>query len=171
VARMPATDGVQLVIAGSGEERAALEALATDLGVADRVRFIGRVEGQEKVYLLQNALLTVMPSRTWEAFPLVVLESYAAGKPIVGTAIAGIVDLVEEGKTGMLVPEEDPAGLARAMGELFEHPNCARSLGELAVTIARQNSWDFIAARHIELYEELRALRGTGYQPVSRDEP
>lgn len=161
MALVPPREWVQLVIAGSGEEQPALESLAKNLGVADRVRFIGRVEGQEKVYLLQSALFTVMPSRTWEAFPLVVLESYAAGKPMVGTAIAGIVDLVEEGKTGMLVPEEDPAGLARAMPELFENPDRAHALGELAATIARQYSWDSIAARHIELYEELRALRGT----------
>ena len=157
MAQIPSAQGAQLVIAGSGEEQAALESLAKNLEVADRVRFIGRVEGQEKVYLLQNSLFTVMPSRTWEAFPLVVLESYAAGKPMVGTAIAGIADLIEEGKTGTLVPEEDPAALARAMRELFENPDRARAMGEFAATITRRYSWDSIAARHIALYEGLQA--------------
>ena len=156
LARTPADGAVQLVVAGSGDERAALERLASELGIVERVRFVGRVEGATKLFLLQNALFTVMPSREWEAFPLVVLESYAAGKPIVGTAIVGIADLIEEGKTGMLVPEEDPAALARAMRELFENPDRAQAMGESAMGVAQQYSWESIAARHIALYEELR---------------
>lgn len=169
LAQIPADGGVQLVVAGAGEERAALERLASQLGISQRVRFVGRVEGDTKLYLLQNALFTVMPSRGWEAFPLVVLESYAAGKPIVATAIPGIADLIEESKTGTLVPEEDPAALARAMRELLENPARAGAMGESVTGIARRYSWDSVAARHIALYEELRALCGTGSHPVFGD--
>lgn len=160
IAAGPAPQDVHWILAGSGEEQPRLQALAGDLGVADRVRFVGRVEGADKIYLLQNALFIIMPSRQWEAFPLVVLESYAAGKPIVGTAVAGISDLIEEGESGMLVPQEDPAALARAMGEMFESHQRVR-MGERARQIAQGFSWDSIAARHLQLYESLRSSPAT----------
>ena len=156
MAKLPAGRGIQLVIAGTGDEQSSLETLATRSGLADRVRFVGRVGGADKVYLLQNALFTVMPSRVWEAFPLVVLESYAAGRPIVGTDIPGIADLVQPGRTGVLVPQDDADALARAMGELFESPQRAAEMGERARIIAQDYSWDSIARRHIQLYEQLR---------------
>src|SRR5262249_36346710 len=76
LAQVPANGKVQLVIGGDGEERSALETLAAQLHLTDRVRFLGAVHGPGKIYLLQNALCTAIPSRDWEAFPLVVLESY-----------------------------------------------------------------------------------------------
>ena len=76
---------VQLVIAGSGGEETALKSQAVQLGLAERVHFAGLVRGAEKTYLLQNCLGTVMPSRISEGSRLVVLESYAASVPVIGT--------------------------------------------------------------------------------------
>lgn len=160
MANVPSSSEVRLVIAGAGEEQSELEQLAAKLGIADRIRFVGPVEGQAKLYLLQNALFTVMPSRTWEAFPLVVLETYAAGKPLIGSRIPGIRDLIQERKTGVLVPEEDPAALAAAMREFFDHPERAAAMGQAGREIVRDFSWDSIANRHIDLYESLRPQAG-----------
>lgn len=159
LARLAASNHVQLVVAGTGEERPELELLARELGVGERVRFVGRVEGEAKIYLLRNALFTVMPSRVWEAFPLVVLESFAAAKPIVGSRIPGIRDLVEEQKTGLLVAEEDSAHLADAMRRLFESRSTVQQMGAAAKQRVDGYSWDSIARRHLDLYEQ---LRGTG---------
>ncbi|HSV14689.1 MAG TPA: glycosyltransferase family 4 protein, partial [Tepidisphaeraceae bacterium] len=106
---------VQLVIAGSGDERPAIEQMIDKLNLRDRVRLVGRVVGDLKTYLLQNALCTVMPSRGWEAFPLVVLESFAAGRPVIGSRIPGLEDLIAPDVTGLLFTDESAADLAGAL--------------------------------------------------------
>ncbi len=151
----PQTPGVQLVIAGDGEERPALEALTARRGLQHRVRFVSAVFGAEKIYLLQNALATVVPSRLADAFPLVVLESFAAGVPVVGTSVPGLKDLIEPGKTGWQVPSESPGELAQALTRLLNAPGLARGLSETVRKIAREYSWPAIAHRHLHLYATL----------------
>ncbi|MCI0377662.1 MAG: glycosyltransferase family 4 protein [Gemmataceae bacterium] len=153
--------GVQLVIAGEGEERPRLEAQCAALGLNERVRFVGKSVGAQKLYLLQNALCGVAPSRTWEAFPLVVLEHYAAGLPVVATRTPGLEDLVRPGVTGELVAAESPRDLANALGNMFANPDRVRRLGEQARQWARSFSWSNIARQHIRLYEELLDTRST----------
>ena len=159
MAQLSADSAVQFVIAGTGDEQPALEELSRRLGLQDRVRFVGRVEGSQKIYLLQNAIATVMPSRVWEAFPLVLLETYAAGRPVIGTDVPGIRDLIERGKTGMLVAEEDSESLAEAVGALVADRARADRMGEEARRAAQGYSWESIAVQHVALYEQLLAER------------
>jgi glycosyltransferase involved in cell wall biosynthesis len=113
------------------------------------------VFGAEKVYLLQNAVAIVVPSRLPDAFPLVVLESFAAGVPVVGTRVPGLEELIEEGKTGWQVPPESPGDLARVVTRLLTTPNQARGLSSRVRKIAQGYSWRSIALRHLHLYETL----------------
>ena len=142
LARTPATGKVQLVIAGDGEERAALEVLSDQLDLRVRVRSLGTVTGSAKSYLLQNARFGVIPSRQWEAFGLVVLESYASGLPIIATEMPGLADLIEPEKTGLLVRPESPDHLASAMQRLFaddwlvQRIGTARSAGGAPLRLA-----------------------------------
>lgn len=149
-----------LVIAGAGEERAALEQQGRDAGLADRICFAGRVEGEAKTYLLQNAKAVVMPSRSWEAFPLVLLEAFACGRPIIATRVPGLEDLVEPGRTGWLVAAESPEALAEAMREATPATLAAYSKNALAV--AQKHDWPEIAARYLALFETTLAARKTG---------
>ena len=158
LARLPAGEGVECVIAGSGEEEAALAGEIALLGLGERVRLVGRRDGAEKVYLLQNALAVVMPTRGWEAFPLVLLEAYAAGKPVVGSDVPGVTDLVREGQTGLLVLEEAPDALAAALDVLRRDPSRARRMGENAKQFAQEYSWESIARKHLALYARLKDL-------------
>jgi glycosyltransferase involved in cell wall biosynthesis len=148
---------VDLVIAGDGEERRTLETEAARLGLGGRVRFVGWVAGPSKTYLLQNALCVVVPSRGWEAFGLVVLEGYAAGRPVIASDLPGLRDLVQPGRTGFLVAPESPEDLAQALRLVLGDPPRSRSLGEAGRRFAEEHRWEAIARRHSQLYEELVA--------------
>lgn len=157
VSRLPAKIGAHWVIAGSGDEEAELRSLAHKLQVDRRVRFVGRVEGDDKLWLLQNAMCVTMPSRDWEAFPLVLLEAGAAGKPVIGSRIPGIADLVKEGETGLLVPEASADALADAFATAFAAPEKLKAMGQNAWKAAQGYAWEAVARRHLELYEKLMA--------------
>ncbi len=155
LARLPADLKTALVIAGDGDERATLETQCAELGLTNRVHFLGAVGGAAKVWLLQNARFVVIPSRGWEAFPLVVLESFAAGKPVLGTRIPGLEDLVEPERTGLLVPAESPDALAEAMAVLLRDADAVREYGRHARRVVQEFDWRSIAEQHLRLYRRL----------------
>jgi glycosyltransferase involved in cell wall biosynthesis len=155
LARTPATGKVQLVIVGDGEERAALEVLSDQLGVTERVRFLGTVTGPAKAYLLQNARFGVVPSRQWESFGLVVLEGYASGLPMIATNLPGLADLIDPETTGLLVAPESPEPLATALQRLFDDDALVRRMSTKAREVVRQYDWPSVASRHVALYENL----------------
>jgi glycosyltransferase involved in cell wall biosynthesis len=155
----------QLVIAGSGEEQGAIQQQIDRLGLRDRVQMVGRVDGEAKTYLLQNAVCTVMPSRGWEAFPLVMLESYAAGRPVIASRIAGLEDLVQHEKTGLLFTEESSQELAAALQRMFGDENWAKSMSGAAKAAAADYGWPVIARRHLDLYQKLMDRRPARPQP------
>lgn len=155
LALLPRAHRVRLVIAGDGDARNELQSQCARLGLADQVCFLGSIVGPLKAYLLQNAYCTMMPSRTWEAFPLVVLESYAAGKPVIGTRIAGLEDLIVAGRTGWLVPPDDAVALAQALQQAIDGAGAVRMMGSNARQIAERHAWPAVAAQHVELYRSL----------------
>ena len=106
-------DNWRLVIAGEGAERQFLEALAQRKG--GRVEFVGYKSGKELARLVAAAALSVAPSRWRENMPYSIMESFAYGTPVIGTAIGGIPELVLEGGTGFLAKPGDVASLQRAI--------------------------------------------------------
>jgi glycosyltransferase involved in cell wall biosynthesis len=157
LAELPAAQRTMAVIAGEGDERQSLEELSVRLELRDQVRFVGPVTGQSKFWLVQNARFTVMPSRDEESFGLVVLESFAAGRAVIGSAVSGIRDLIREGETGLLVPADDALALAVGIRRLMENLELTRSLGENGRRVSADYSWENIARRHVGLYERLKA--------------
>jgi glycosyltransferase involved in cell wall biosynthesis len=155
LAMLPDADKVQLLILGDGEERPFLEVLCDQLGLIDRVRFLGTVTGATKTYLLQNARFGVIPSRQWEAFGLVVVEGFAAGLPMIATDMPGLADLIDPEKTGILVPPESPEALAAAMTRLFTDDALVGNMSRAARRGVKQYDWRNIAQRHVQLYERL----------------
>ena len=114
-----------LWLAGAGPEDAALRALAQTLGIAERVRFLGwRDDGPA---LLAAADLLVCPSRH-EPLGNVVIEAWAAGRPVVAAASAGPKQLIVEGTSGLLAPVDDGEALAQAIGRVLSEPDLARRL-------------------------------------------
>ena len=119
----------KLLVVGDGPDRGALERLAAELGVAANVRWTGHV-APERVPELYTAMdVLAVPSR-YEAFGLVAAEAMAMSLPVVGTATAGLSEVIVPGETGLLVPPEDPFALANAVLELLREPARARAMGE-----------------------------------------
>jgi glycosyltransferase involved in cell wall biosynthesis len=116
-------------IAGDGPARRSLERMAARLGVNGRVRFLGFQRDVPALLAKVNAL--VLPSLR-ESLPLSLREGFAAGLPAVATDVGGIPELVEDGRTGFLVPRRDPERLARAMRRLATRPGPADGMGEAA---------------------------------------
>ncbi|MGH8988731.1 MAG: glycosyltransferase family 4 protein [Acidimicrobiales bacterium] len=115
VRAIAALPGADAVVVGDGAERSRLEALASELGVAGRVRFDGWVEGWAARY---QPAIVVVPSRH-EALSLVALEAMRAGLPVVATRVGGLPEVVDEPETGVLVEPDDAAALAGAIGALL----------------------------------------------------
>lgn len=121
------------IIAGDGPERGRLEELAREMGVAERVLFLGNVPQINIPALYAAADIFVMPSRQIgadvEGFGLVFLEANAFGKPVVGGRSGGVPEAIIDGETGFLVPPNDAAALAAAVLRLWQNPDLATRLG------------------------------------------
>jgi glycosyltransferase involved in cell wall biosynthesis len=104
----------RLTILGDGPERAALEALADQLDVADRCCFRGEVPRAEVLEEMSRSLVTVVPSRR-EAFGFVAAESLACGTPVAGSETGGLPEIVRNGVEGWLAPVDDAEALATAI--------------------------------------------------------
>jgi glycosyltransferase involved in cell wall biosynthesis len=123
-------DGIEFEceLVGDGPWLPALRELTSELGLYDCVVFAGTQPAPQVRERLAAAHVFVLAS-IWEALPGSVLEAMAAGLPLVGTNVNGIRELVVDGETGMLVPPEDPGGLAAALGALLGDPKQRRVMG------------------------------------------
>ena len=112
---------VRLVLAGDGELRAPVETRIRDLGLEDRVQITGWIGSDEVRRLITEATLVVQPS-LMEGLPVVLMEAQAQGRPVISTYVAGIPELVQEGRTGWLVPAGDSPALSHALAEALGTP-------------------------------------------------
>ena len=110
--------------------------------------------------LMRSARVVVVPSVVLDACPTVVLEAMAAGRPVVGSARGGIVSLVEDGVTGVLVAPEDPAALAAALAGVIGDPVVAAEMGRNGLARVRSFTASAVAGRIEHLYRRVAA--GTG---------
>jgi glycosyltransferase involved in cell wall biosynthesis len=108
-----------LTIVGDGEERASLESLAAQLGVAERVRFLGARPRAEVLGLAAAADAVVLTS-AWENFPHGLVEALAMGTPVVATRVGGVPEIVDDGVNGLLVSAGDSHAFAAAVTRLLE---------------------------------------------------
>ena len=121
---------LRFVIAGSGNAGQSLRRKADELGIGGAVRFAGQVGDAELDAFYADAALLAVPSRWPEPFGMVGLEAMRRGLPVVGFAVGGIPDWLEDGVTGILAEPGDPRSLADAMARLVDDPALASALGE-----------------------------------------
>src|SRR5689334_11431186 len=129
--------GAELMIAGKGPLQPALEALAAQLGISDRVHFTGFLSQENLLKLYHSCHIFLHPSEmpadeNQEGIPNSILEAMATGMPVLATRHGGIPEAVEDGRSGMLVEERDFEALAAAMKNLVRTPSAFREMGALA---------------------------------------
>ncbi len=111
----------QLVLAGDGDMREKIEALARDRGIADRLRITGWITGEQVREEILASRAMVLPSFA-EGLPMVIMEAFALRRPVLTTYIAGIPELVRDGDNGFLIPSGSPARITEALHRVMNTP-------------------------------------------------
>jgi glycosyltransferase involved in cell wall biosynthesis len=146
VRAIAANPALEAIVAGEGPDRPRLEALAADLRLDDRLRFVGRVNDAELARLYATCL-AVFYAPVDEDLGLVPYEAFLSEKPVVTTTDAGgPLEVVSDEKTG-LVCEPEPAAVASAVARLAASPDEARAWGRQGKTFTEQSSWDAVVDR------------------------
>jgi phosphatidylinositol alpha-1,6-mannosyltransferase len=150
------------VIVGDGRERARLELMARDLGVAQIVTFIGAVPTDELPAYYAAADIFVHPNRVeggdFEGFGIVFLEAAAAGLPVIAGASGGVPEAVADGVTGVLVSGIDVDELSGTLASLSTSADRRRTLGLAGRARAeREFTWERAAARVLAIHQEIAA--------------
>ena len=144
---------VRACLFGEGPDEAALKKMAFELGIADRVCFMGIVDNPVETMAGMDAI--VLPS-LWEGMPNAVLETMAAGKPVVASRIAGMDELVQDGITGLLCNPGNAEELAMALLRLGRDRQLACAMGQAGRRLAREKfSIDATVEATVGLYDEL----------------
>ena len=149
--------GIALAIAGDGPDRAELEALTAELGLGERVRFLG-AQPRERVLELFHASDASLLSSSWENFPHTVVEALAAGAPVLATAVGGVPEVVRDGVNGLLVPPGDEDALAGAIRRFFDDEELRARLAAGAAPSVEEYRPERLLAR-IEVVLEQAARR------------
>jgi glycogen synthase len=150
---------LDLVLAGEGPERAALEARARAGGFADRITFLGGVPASHVFSLFRGALAFALPSRH-EPQGIVVIEAMAAGTPVVAARVGGVPETVVDGVNGLLVDGGDADSLAVGLRAVLERPDKAQARARQAAIDVEAYDWRRITDQYEDCYDT--AIRSHG---------
>jgi phosphatidylinositol alpha-mannosyltransferase len=145
----PSYDDLRLIVVGAGDARATEE---LPPAVRHRVRLLGAVSNTELAPIHRSCDVFVAPSLGGESFGVVLLEAMAAHLPVVASRIPGYDEVIDDGKTGILVPPGDPEAVAAAVGRLLDDSELARRLSSAGEERARHYDWSVVADEVGEVY-------------------
>jgi phosphatidylinositol alpha-1,6-mannosyltransferase len=150
----PSHPDIVYAVAGGGDDLPRLRALSQELSLAERVRFLGRVDEDAKAALLAAADVFVMPTRqaaeSVEGFGIIYLEAAWHGTPAIAGLEGGGAEAVRDGVTGLVVDGEDPGAVAAALRRLIDHPDERAAMGRAAAARVRAESlWEQAAERFL----------------------
>jgi glycosyltransferase involved in cell wall biosynthesis len=156
---------VHLTIQGGGPEGDRLQRLAVSLGIQDRISFAGFRPRHLLPGVYQAADIFVLPSLS-ESCGLALLEAMACGLPVVITEVGGMVEHVQDGLNGFVVPPRDPAALAAALRRLIHDAELRQAMGERnAQRIRERYTWDAVADAYLATYKRVIEARLTNGAP------
>ena len=147
-------EGHDLLLAGDGQERAALGRLAQALGLEDRVHFLGIADRDTTARLFAGCAFFVLPSRQ-EPLGIVNLEAMASGKAVLATRVGGVPEIVVDDHTGILVEPCDAETLARGILRLAADATLRARLGAAGRTAAARVNWSATAAAYARVYRSV----------------
>ncbi|MGB3683515.1 MAG: glycosyltransferase family 4 protein [Rubrobacteraceae bacterium] len=152
----------RVVIVGGGEYEPVVRREVEQNEVGDVLHLAGRLSNRELSNLYSRCAVFCLPAVVdsrgeTEGLGVVLIEAMGHGKPVVASRLGGIVDAVEDGENGLLVPPDDPEALAEALLRVAEDRDLAERLGEAGRERAKRLfSWESIAERHLEIYAPAR---------------
>jgi len=130
-----------------------IQVLVRRLGLNHCTEFLGTQRNIPEI--LSNLDLVVLATTTHEAFGRVIIEAQAAGVPVVATEVGGVVDIIEDGRTGLMVPPSDPQSMAEAVIKIFKDPSLARSLAEAAyVKVKEKYNVELMVNNTLNVYKD-----------------
>jgi glycosyltransferase involved in cell wall biosynthesis len=168
VKRLETDKRFHLRIVGGGPELGALKALASDLGVTGQVTFDGVVTNERIAELFRQCDALVLPAIVTETgdtegLGVVLIEAMGYGKPVIASAAGGIVDIVKNNDTGLLVPAGDAPALAAAIRQAMDNPAEMARLAERGTAFADQAfGWPAIVGQLMTVYESAMKRRTSG---------
>ena len=145
-----------LLLIGDGPHQASLERRAAALGLSERVTFAGPLPHAElpRYYAIADAF--VVPSIAHETFSIASCEAMSCQRPVIGTHVGGLPEVVRDGETGYLVPPGDAAALAERIGALLEDPAARARMGAAGrAWTLEMFTWERVIARMIACYEQV----------------
>lgn len=146
---------VKLLIIGGGPERGRLERLAKKLGLERNIIFLGQLPQRDLPLYLKISDVFARPSRS-EGLGNSFLEAMAAGLPVIGTPVGGIVDFLKDGENGLAVRVGDPRDLADKLGIILTKPDIRRKISAAGQSLAKRDySWDKITSAYEEIFDNL----------------
>jgi len=143
------------LIGGDGPEENNLRKLAKKTGLEESIKFLGRINHQEVIKIMNSCEIFILPS--WnEAFGVVYLEAMANGKPVIACKGEGIDGIIKDKKTGILVKPKDVDSIVEAIDYLFSNPKKSREIGQRAKKLVLENyTWEKNAEKTIKIYQEV----------------
>ncbi len=153
---------VVALMIGNGDQKAEWQTLAAELGIADRVQWVGNVPKDQigVYYNLADVLINPSVSRPADGLNVCVLDAMSCGKPVVGSSVAGNALAIVDGETGLIVPEQDAAALATALVTLVDSAELRMRMGRAArARIEQELGWPHLAQRYIEHFQNLTQRR------------
>ncbi|HID87363.1 MAG TPA: glycosyltransferase family 1 protein, partial [Anaerolineae bacterium] len=141
------------------EEMRRLHRLRDELGIADVVIFAG-AQAQETLPCTYSAADVVVVPSHYESFGMVALEAMACGAPVIASDVGGLSFLVEDGRTGFLVPEGDPAALADRLHRVLADRSLRDFMGIAGIKMAQGYGWPLIADQIVALYQQSQIREG-----------
>lgn len=146
---------LRLVIAGEGLSKDQLKTLASDLGVAGVTEFLGYVPHPKVPEIINTFSVFVVPS-VWESFGVAALEASACGIPVIVSNVGGLIEVVRDGITGLVVPPRSPDSIAISLAKLMNNEQLRRGMGSAGREFVLEHyEWNENAARMERLYQSL----------------
>jgi len=142
-----------LLIVGDGPERKKLEKYVGDLGLKEKVKFVGDVSNEEVFKYLLRSHCFVLPSIS-EGFGIAILEAQLANVPVVATKVGGILDIIENGKNGLLVEPQNPKELAECLRKIYLDEKLSQTLVKNARENLKKYDWKKISDEVLKVYLE-----------------